>query len=129
MENKIEEKKIPQATARAKHIRSSARKARLVVNEVRGKKVDEALALLQFSIEKHIARDVEKLIKSALANLEYKNSDINIEAGNIVVKTIFVDEGTTLKRFQPKAQGRAGRILKRMCHISVTVASDVAASN
>jgi large subunit ribosomal protein L22 len=128
VDKKVEEKKIPQATARAKHLRSSARKARLVVNEIRGKKVDEALALLQFSIEKHMARDVEKLVKSALANLEYKNSDINIEAGNIVIKTIYVDEGATLKRFQPKAQGRAGRILKRMCHISVTVASD-AASN
>jgi large subunit ribosomal protein L22 len=71
-----------------------------------------------------VARDVEKLIKSAVANLEYKNSDINIESKNVVIKTIWVDEGTTLKRIRPKAQGRAGRILKRMCHISVTVASD-----
>ncbi|MCL1946575.1 MAG: 50S ribosomal protein L22 [Chitinivibrionia bacterium] len=122
--DKKEEKKIPQASAKVKHLRSSARKARLVVDEVRGKKVGDALALLQFSIHKHIARDVEKLIKSAVANLEYKNSDINIEPKDIVIKTIWVDEGTTLKRFQPKAQGRAGRILKRMCHISVTVASD-----
>jgi len=128
MVDKKEEKKIPQANARAKHVRSSARKARLVVNEVRGKKVGDALALLQFSIHKHVARDVEKLIKSAVANLEYKNSDVNIELKDIVVKTIFVDEGATLKRIQPKAQGRAGRILKRMCHISVTVASN-AASN
>jgi len=121
---KKETKGIPQASAKVKHLRSSARKARLVVNEVRGKKVGDALALLQFSISKHIARDVEKLIRSAVANLENKNSDINIDLKDIVVKTIFVDEGTTLKRFQPKAQGRAGRILKRMCHISVTVASD-----
>lgn len=121
---KKEIKSIPQASAKVKHLRSSARKARLVVNEVRGRKVGDALALLQFSIHKHIARDVEKLIRSAVANLEYKNSDINIEPKDIVIKTIFVDEGTTLKRFQPKAQGRAGRILKRMCHISVTVASD-----
>ena len=128
MVKNTEEKKIPQATAKAKHIRSSARKARLVVDEVRGKKVGDALALLQFSIEKHIARDVEKLIKSAVANLENKNSDLNIDPKDIVIKTIYVDEGATLKRFQPKAQGRAGRILKRMCHISVTVAAD-AASN
>jgi len=121
---KKEVKSIPQASARVKHLRSSARKARLVVNEVRGRKVGDALALLQFSINKHIARDVEKLIRSAVANLENKNSDINIDLKDVVVKTIFVDEGTTLKRFQPKAQGRAGRILKRMCHISVTVASD-----
>jgi len=124
MVEKKEIKRIPWASAKVKHIRSSARKARLVVNEVRGKKVGDALALLQFSIHKHVARDVEKLIKSAVANLEYKNSDINIEPKDIVVSEIFVDEGTTLKRFQPKAQGRAGRILKRMCHISVTVASD-----
>jgi len=122
------EKQIPQATARARHLRSSARKARLVVNEVRGKTVGDALALLQFTIEKHIARDVEKLIKSAVANLENKNSDINIDPKDIVIKTIYVDEGATLKRFQPKAMGRAGSIFKRMCHISVTVAAD-AASN
>ncbi|MCL2845654.1 MAG: 50S ribosomal protein L22 [Chitinivibrionia bacterium] len=123
---KKEVKSIPQASAKVKHLRSSARKARLVVNEVRGKKVGDALALLQYSISKHIARDVEKLIRSAVANLENKNSDINIDLKDIVVKTIFVDEGTTLKRFQPKAQGRAGRILKRMCHITVTVSSDAA---
>jgi len=98
----------------------------LVVDEVRGKKVGDALALLKFSIHKHVARDVEKLIKSAMANLEDKNSDINIEPKDVVIKTIWVDKGLTLKRFQPKAQGRAGRILKRMCHISVTVASGAA---
>ena len=124
MVDKKEENKIPQAIAKVKNIRSSARKARLVVDEVRGKKVGDALALLQFSIHKHVARDVEKLIKSALANLENKNSDINIEPKDVVVKAIWVDEGLTLKRFQPKAQGRAGRILKRMCHITVTVASN-----
>jgi len=124
MVDKKEEKKIPQASAKVKNIRSSARKARLVVDEVRGKKVGDALALLRFSVHKHTARDVEKLIKSALANLENKNSDINIEPKDVVVKAIWVDEGITLKRFQPKAQGRAGRILKRMCHITVTVASN-----
>ena len=124
MIDKKEEKKVPQAFAKVKNIRTSARKARLVVNEVRGKKVGDALALLQFSIHKHVARDVEKLIKSAFANLEYRHSDVNIEPKDVVVKAIWVDEGITLKRFQPKAQGRAGRILKRMCHVSVTVASN-----
>jgi len=126
MADKKEEKKVLQAFAKVKNIRSSARKARLVVDEVRGKKVGDALALLRFSINKHVARDVEKLIKSAMANLEDKNSDINIEPKDVVIKTIWVDKGLTLKRFQPKAQGRAGRILKRMCHISVTVASGAA---
>jgi len=126
MADKKEEKKVLQAFAKVKNIRSSARKARLVVDEVRGKKVGDALALLQFSIHKHVARDVEKLIKSAMANLEDKNSDINIEPKDVVIRAIWVDKGLTLKRFQPKAQGRAGRILKRMCHISVTVASGAA---
>ncbi len=111
------------ANAVAKYIRSSAQKTRLVANEVRGKKVGDALNLLQFSINKDVARDVQKVIKSAVANLEDKNSDLNIDASDLVVDMIKVDEGPVLKRFQAKAQGRAGRILKRMCHISVTVSN------
>jgi large subunit ribosomal protein L22 len=111
------------ASAVSKYIRTSAQKTRLVANEVRGKKVGAALNLLQFSIQKDVARDVEKAIKSAVANLEDKNSDLNIDADDLVVDMIKVDEGPVLKRFQAKAQGRAGRILKRMCHISVTVSN------
>jgi large subunit ribosomal protein L22 len=111
------------ANAVAKYIRSSAQKTRLVANEVRGKKVGEALNLLQFSIQKAVAIDVAKVIKSAVANLEDKNSDLNIDASDLVIEVIQVDEGPVLKRFQAKAQGRAGRILKRMCHISVTVSN------
>jgi len=111
------------AKAVAKYIRSSAQKTRLVANEVRGKKVGEALNLLQFSIQKSVARDVEKVIKSAVANLENDNSDLNIDVADLKVETIMVDEGPVLKRFQPKSQGRAGRILKRMCHISVIVSN------
>ncbi len=112
-----------QAKAVSKYVRSSAQKTRLVANEVRGKKVGEALNMLQYTISKKVALDVEKVIKSAVANLEDKNSDLNVDVANLVVKTIQVDEGPVLKRFQPKAQGRAGRILKRMCHISVTVSN------
>ena len=111
------------ANAVAKYIRSSAQKTRLVVNEVRGKKVGEALNLLQFSVQKAVAVDVAKVIKSAVANLEDKNSDLNIDASDLVVETIIVDEGPVLKRFQAKAQGRAGKIIKRMCHINVTVSN------
>jgi len=111
------------ASATAKYIRTSAQKTRLVANEVRGKKVGEALNLLQFSITKHVARDVEKVVKSAVANLEDKNSDLNIDASDLVISAITVDEGPVLKRFQAKSQGRAGRILKRMCHITVTVSN------
>ncbi len=111
------------AKAVAKYIRSSAQKTRLVANEVRGKKVGDALNLLQFTIQKQVAGDVEKVIKSAVANLENNNSDLNIDSQNLIVEAIKVDEGPVLKRFQPKAQGRAGRILKRMCHITVTVSN------
>ncbi len=111
------------AKAVAKYIRSSAQKTRLVADEVRGKKVGEAINLLQFTIQKHVSRDVEKVIKSAVANLENNNSDINVDTDNLIVESIQVDEGPVLKRFQAKAQGRAGRILKRMCHISVTVSN------
>ena len=111
------------ASAIAKYIRTTAQKTRLVANEVRGKKVGEALNLLQFTIHKHVAGDVEKVIKSAVANLEDKYADQNINTEDVVVETIKVDEGPVLKRFQPKAQGRAGKILKRMCHISVTVSN------
>lgn len=111
------------ANAVAKYIRTSAQKTRLVADEVRGKKVGEALALLQFSIQKHVAKDVEKVIKSAVANLVDVYSDLNVDASDLVVKTIKVDEGPVLKRFRAKSQGRAGRILKRMCHISVTVSN------
>ena len=109
------------AKAVAKYIRSSAQKARLVADEVRGKKVGEALGLLQFSVQKMVSRDVAKVIKSAVANLEDVNSDLNVDTDNLIVETIFVDEGPVLKRFTPMSQGRAGRIIKRMCHISVTV--------
>lgn len=111
------------AKAVAKYIRTSAQKTRLVADEVRGKKVGDALNLLQFSIQKHVAVDVAKVIKSAVANLENNNSDINVDADNLYVESIMIDEGPTLKRFQAKAQGRAGRILKRMCHITVTVSN------
>ena len=111
------------AKAVAKYIRTSAQKTRLVADEVRGKKVGDALNLLQFTIQKHVSRDVAKVIKSAVANLENNNSDINVDTDNLIVESIMIDEGPTLKRFQAKAQGRAGRILKRMCHITVTVSN------
>ncbi len=112
-----------QAKAVAKYVRKNKKKTRLVADEVRGKKVADALNLLQYSVNKAVAVDVEKVIKSAVANLEDKNSDLNVDASELIISTIQVDEGPTLKRFQAKAQGRAGRILKRMCHISVTVSN------
>ncbi|WP_052569221.1 50S ribosomal protein L22 [Chitinivibrio alkaliphilus] len=115
-----------EAKALAKYIRSSAQKCRLVADEVRGKKVGDALNLLRYSMQKKVSLDVEKVIRSAVANLEEMNSDVNVDVENLVVRTIQIDEGPTLKRFRPRAQGRAGRINKRMCHIKVTVSSEEA---
>lgn len=109
------------ATAVAKYIRSTPRKARLVADEVRGKNIGEALSMLQFTIQKYVSADVAKVIKSAVANLEDKFPGVDV--ASVFVETIKVDEGPVLKRFQPKSQGRAGAILKRMCHISVTVSN------
>jgi large subunit ribosomal protein L22 len=106
-----------------KYIRTAPRKARLVADEVRGKMVGDALSLLQFSINKGIADNIAKLIKSAVANMQSKNPDITVDADELRVTKICVDEGPVLKRFRARAQGRAGKILKRMCHISVTVSN------
>ncbi|NTW22808.1 50S ribosomal protein L22 [Candidatus Falkowbacteria bacterium] len=105
-------------TAKAKHIHMSARKVRLVVDVVRGNKVDQALAQLQF-INKLATKPVAKLINSAIANAEH---NFNLDRTNLFVKTIRVDEGVTMKRWMPKAHGRATPIRKRSSHIIVTLA-------
>jgi len=105
-------------TAKAKHIHMSARKVRLVVDIVRGNKVDQALAQLQF-VKKIATKPVAKLINSAIANAEH---NFNLERNNLFVKTIRVDEGVTMKRWMPKAHGRATPIRKRSSHIIVTLA-------
>lgn len=96
----------------------SAQKARLVADQIRGKNVEEALELLSFSTKK-AAGLVKKVLNSAIANAEHNNgADID----ELTVSTIFVDEGLTMKRIRPRAKGRADRILKRTCHITVKVA-------
>ncbi len=97
--------------------RLSAQKARLVADQVRGKPVDEALDLLKFSSKK-AASVIRKVLESAIANAEH-NEGADID--ELSVSTIFVDEGMTLKRIRPRAKGRADRILKRNCHITVKV--------
>lgn len=110
-----------EAKATVKYVRTTARKARLVADEVRGKRVSDALTALEFGIKKDAADDVSKLIKSAVANLQSKNSESSIDVEGLRVREIFVDEGPTLKRFRPRAQGRGYKILKHMCHMTVTV--------
>lgn len=112
-----------EAVASLKFLRKTARKSRLVADELRGKKVGEALSLLDFGARKAVAKDFSKLIKSAVANLQNKNADAHVNVDELFIKEILVGNGPTLKRFRPRAQGRAFRILKRMCHLKVVVSN------
>ena len=107
-----------EVSAKLKGANISAQKARLVADQVRGKGVEEALELLTFS-NKKAAVLVKKVLNSAIANAEHiEGADID----ELTLSTIFVDEGLTMKRIRPRAKGRADRILKRTCHITVKVA-------
>lgn len=104
-----------ESKAIAKYIRIAPTKARLVAELIKGKPVDDALTLLKF-VPKKGARLVSKVLRSAVANAE-QNSGIDVDT--LYVKKIFVDGGPTLKRWRPRAMGRANRILKRSSHITV----------
>ena len=104
--------------ARLKGAQISAQKARLVADQVRGKQVEEALQLLTFSTRKGAAI-IRKLLNSAIANAEHNEG---ADVDELKVAKICVDEGRTLKRIRPRAKGRADRILKRSCHITIQVA-------
>lgn len=101
-----------------KGARLSAQKGRLVADQIRGKSVEEALDILTFSPKKGAAI-MKKLLESAVANAEH-NDGADID--ELRVSTVFVDEGMTMKRIRPRAKGRADRIFKRSCHITVKVA-------
>ena len=103
--------------ANAKYVRSSARKARLVCDQIRGKSVEEAFAILAHT-PRHVAEDWTKLLKSAVANAEHNHELIGDDLRIAAVKA---DEGPTLKRFRPRAQGRATRIRKRTSHLTITL--------
>jgi large subunit ribosomal protein L22 len=113
-----------EAIARVRHIRVTPTKARRVVNMIRGKQAVEALAILKFAPQ-GASEPVYKLVASAMANAKVKADAENsyLDEQDLFVQTAFVDEGTTLKRFQPRAQGRAFKILKRTSHITVVVAT------
>jgi len=115
-----------QATVRAqaKWVHSSARKARLVTDLIRGRSVPEARTILAFS-QRAVARDVEKVLRSAVANAESR-PDLHWHGDDLVIVTAYADEGPTLKRWQPRARGRAGKIFKRTCHITVEVSRSAA---
>ena len=107
-----------EVAAKLKGARLSAQKARLVADQIRGRKVGEALNILNFSTRKG-AHLVRKLLESAIANAEHNEG---ADVDELKVLTIFVDEGVTMKRLRPRAKGRADRILKRTCHITLAVA-------
>ncbi|PCI82461.1 MAG: 50S ribosomal protein L22 [SAR86 cluster bacterium] len=104
--------------ARLKGARLSAQKARLVADQIRGKAVEEALLVLTYSPKKG-AEIIKKVLNSAIANAEHNEG---ADVDELKVSTIMVDEGMTMKRIMPRAKGRADRILKRSCHITITVA-------
>lgn len=99
---------------------TSPRKMRLVVNQIRGKGIEQALQILKFS-PKEASNRLEKLLLSAIANWEDKNEDADLEQAGLYIKEIRVDSGSMLKRLQPAAQGRAHRIRKRSNHVTLVL--------
>ncbi|AXE53883.1 MULTISPECIES: 50S ribosomal protein L22 [Aurantimicrobium] len=113
-----------ESVARVRHIRVTPMKARRVVNLIRGKQAHEALAILKFAPQT-ASEPVYKLVASAIANARVKADASNafLDEQDLFVSAAFVDEGATLKRFRPRAQGRAFKILKRTSHITVVLAT------
>lgn len=109
-----------EVSAKLKNARISAQKARLVADQVRGLAVDRALDILTFSTKK-VAVMIKKVVDSAISNAEH-NEDADID--ELKISKIFVDEGPVFKRVQPRARGRADRITKRTCHITVMVSDN-----
>jgi len=104
--------------AQAKWVRSPARKARLVTDQIRGRSVPEARTILAFS-QRAIAREVEKVLNSAVANVESRSDFAGLNPDQMVVAAAYADEGPTMKRWRARARGRVARIRKRTCHITV----------
>ena len=124
---KIKEAKKTQYFAKLNDVPSSPRKMRLVVDMIRGMEVNRALGTLRYS-NKAASKDVEKVLRSAIANWEQKN-ERKAEAGELFVTKAYVDEGVTLKRLRPAPQGRGYRIRKRSNHISLFVDTKAAATS
>src|SRR4029079_3187724 len=102
--------------AKLRFLRGSPRKVRLVADLIRGKGVQEAVNILHFT-NKHAAKDVEKLLKSAIANAENREEPIDVD--RLFVKEVFVDPGPSMKRFRPAPMGRGFRVLKRQSHVTI----------
>lgn len=113
-----------ESTATLRYLKASAQKVRLVVDLVRGKKVEEAIQILHFT-KKTVAKDLEKLLRSAVANAENREDGASVD--DLVVSKIYVNEGPREKRVQPAPMGRAYRIQKRKSHITVHLSDEVQA--
>lgn len=105
-----------EAKASARYVRVPPRKARLVIDLIRGRNINEALTIVRF-VPKYAARVVEKVLRSALANAQRNHGVRDVD--RLFVKEAYVDQGPTLKRFQPRAMGRANMIRKRSSHITI----------
>ena len=116
-----------EAVAKLNNYPTGPRKMRLIADVIRGMEVEKALAILEFHPQ-HNAVPLAKLLKSAISNWEQKNNGASAADSKLVVKTVFVDGGRTLKRMRPAPQGRGYRILKRSNHITLVVASASAPS-
>lgn len=110
-----EENKVLEATATLRFARISARKVKIVADLIRGKKVDEALAIVKFT-PKASSKIIEKLLKSAIANAENNNG---MNRGNLIVSEIYANQGPTMKRIRAASKGSAARIRKRTSHITI----------
>lgn len=117
-----------EAVAKLNNCPTSPRKMRLVVDLIRGKRVEEAFGILRFNNKQEYAARLEKLLRSAIANWEQKNEGSRVEDAQLYVKTIFVDGGAMQKRVLPAPQGRAYRIRKRSNHVTMIVDSKVAST-
>lgn len=111
-----------EAVAKLRNTKGSPRKARLVIDLIRGKDVYEALNIIRFT-QKRAAEKIEKLVESAINNWAQKNEGLRPEDSDLYIKAAFVDGGSVMKRFQPAPHGRAHRIRKRLSHITVVVDS------
>ena len=113
----VETERQQTVRAQAKFVRSSARKARLITDLIRGRSVPEARTILAFS-DRAVSRDIERVLRSAVANAESR-PDLLWNGDDLLVATAYADEGPTLKRHRARARGRVGRIMKRTCHVTV----------
>ena len=109
---------VMRVRAQAKWVRTSARKARLVLDHIRGRSVPEARTILAFT-PRAAATEIEKVLRSAVANAE---ANLGLDGDELVVHAAYADEGPTLKRWKPRARGRVNRIRKRTCHVTLILA-------